>query len=273
MDWLSGVNWWNYADFGAAWRGDSMPHINQKGLVTFDRKKKDSFYLLKSRWSKEPVLYLQSPTWTERSGEPTKEYSVFTNLDEVELFHNGKSLGKQTSNFKWQVNLVEGENTLLAKSGDMEHGFDVNYEKSAAKYAVTCSHKQEESKFLIDGNPYTRWAAEGKTRIDLDMKNCVLINGVKIQFYKGGSRSYKLKIKGSADGKKWITLFEGVSKKAGGHLQTFSFADQQQVQYLRIEGLGNNENMWNSYYEIVPMITTEKKVKNRYEKIKPDEKN
>ena len=43
MDWLSGFNWWNFADFGSANRGDSLPHINQKGLITFDRTKKDSF--------------------------------------------------------------------------------------------------------------------------------------------------------------------------------------------------------------------------------------
>ncbi len=40
IDWLSGFNWWNFADFGAAHRGDSIPHVNQKGFITFDRQKK-----------------------------------------------------------------------------------------------------------------------------------------------------------------------------------------------------------------------------------------
>ena len=63
MNWLCGVNWWNYADFGSAKRGNSMPHVNQKGVVTFTREKKDSFYLMKSMWNKDPVLYIASATW------------------------------------------------------------------------------------------------------------------------------------------------------------------------------------------------------------------
>ena len=55
--------------------------------------KKDTFYFYKSLWSKEPVLHLL-PHWNW-TGDEGKIIPVtcYTNLDTVELFLNGKSLG------------------------------------------------------------------------------------------------------------------------------------------------------------------------------------
>jgi hypothetical protein len=127
---LAGYNWWNFADFG--WANSKIPKLyDNKGLVTFDRQKKDSFYFVKAAWSREPVLYLCSPTWTERTGLPDKPYRVISNMQEVELFLNGKTLGKQTSGFVWDIKLAPGTNRLLARGfrGEIvrEHGFTVIY--------------------------------------------------------------------------------------------------------------------------------------------------
>ncbi|MCD6287759.1 MAG: DUF4982 domain-containing protein, partial [Candidatus Hydrogenedentes bacterium] len=114
MPWLAGTNAWNMFDFGSAKRGDTIPCVNQKGIMTFDRKPKDVFYLYKARWSNEPVIYIQGANWTKRSGTPQKTFRVLTNCDKVELFHNGRSLGTQTTGFRWNVTLDEGANRLLA---------------------------------------------------------------------------------------------------------------------------------------------------------------
>ena len=48
-------------DFGAAHRREGdRPGINDKGLVTFDRKyKKDAFYFYKANWNKtDPMVHL-----------------------------------------------------------------------------------------------------------------------------------------------------------------------------------------------------------------------
>ena len=129
---ICGTLWWNMFDFGSADRGDSIQHVNQKGLVAFDHQtKKDAWYYLKARWSDEPVLYLSSPRFTHRTGKPTKTYRVFSNFDEVELFHQGKSLGKQQEGFRWDLTLQPGENQLLARGRKGEHtdqhGFVVTY--------------------------------------------------------------------------------------------------------------------------------------------------
>ena len=55
--------------------------------------KKDAFYFYKSLWSKEPVLHLL-PHWNWAADEGRiMPVTCYTNLDTVELFLNGKSLG------------------------------------------------------------------------------------------------------------------------------------------------------------------------------------
>ncbi|MRT91978.1 glycoside hydrolase family 2 TIM barrel-domain containing protein [Ancylomarina sp. 16SWW S1-10-2] len=272
IDWLCGVNWWSFADFGAAHRGDTKPHINQKGLVTFDRHKKDIFYLLKSKWSKEPVLYLETPTWEERGGDANKVYRVFTNMNEVELFHNGKSLGKQTNGFKWNVVLTKGINKLKAigVNSDLvkEHGFELFYDNTVSEYTVKASGESVENpaSFLIDRNPETFWCAKGDCFVELDLQRIRLVNGLKIQFYNLAKTSYKLKIQGSVDGENWKELFSGTSNK-NAQIESFIFSKQEEIRYLKVEGSGNNLNDVNNYREISPILSFEKQEKNLYEKV------
>ena len=114
---------WNLFDFGAAHRveGD-RPGINDKGLVTFDRKvKKDAFYFYKAHWNEdEPFVYITYRRHRDRSLAVT-DIMIFSNLPEVELFVNGKSIGKQKpdeyATFEWKgVALQDGENTIEARS-------------------------------------------------------------------------------------------------------------------------------------------------------------
>ena len=49
-----------YVDFGAAHRTEGdRPGINDKGLVTHDRKiKKDAYYFYRANWNPEPMIYI-----------------------------------------------------------------------------------------------------------------------------------------------------------------------------------------------------------------------
>jgi beta-galactosidase len=103
--------WWkfygtrNWAAGGFAWtgfdyRGEPTPYgwpsINsQFGIVDMCGFPKDYFYYYKAWWGKEPSLHL-FPHWNfaGREGEEILVW-VYTNLEEVELFANGKSLGSQ----------------------------------------------------------------------------------------------------------------------------------------------------------------------------------
>ncbi len=112
---------WNMFDFGADARCEGGENgQNHKGLITFDRKyKKDSFYAYKAWLSDEPFVHICGKRYVDRVEEETK-VTVYSNLPEVELFVNGKSLGKQTSQehfFYFSVPNA-GESVLTAVAGD-----------------------------------------------------------------------------------------------------------------------------------------------------------
>ena len=89
---------WNMFDFGADARAEGGENgQNHKGLMTFDRKyKKDSFYAYKAWLSDDPFVHICGKRYVDRVEDTTK-VTVYSNLPEVELFANGVSLGKQTS--------------------------------------------------------------------------------------------------------------------------------------------------------------------------------
>ena len=112
---------WNMFDFGADSRNEGGENgQNHKGLVTFDRKyKKDSFYAYKAWLSNEPFVHICGKRYVDRVEETTK-VTVYSNQPEVELFANGKSLGKQSSPehfFYFEVPNT-GETTLVAIAGE-----------------------------------------------------------------------------------------------------------------------------------------------------------
>ncbi|MBQ7902589.1 MAG: glycoside hydrolase family 2 protein [Oscillospiraceae bacterium] len=89
---------WNMFDFGADGRNEGGENgQNHKGLVTIDRKyKKDSFYAYKAWLSDDPFVHIAGKRYVDRVEDVTK-VTVYSNQPEVELFANGVSLGKQTS--------------------------------------------------------------------------------------------------------------------------------------------------------------------------------
>ncbi len=115
--WFSSL--WNGFDFASDSRNEGYkPGVNDKGLITQDHAvKKDSYYWYKVNWNPQPMVYITDKRYTERD---TSEINVkvYSNADEVELFVNGKSLGKTKSNdhrFIWNgVNLSAGSNDVKA---------------------------------------------------------------------------------------------------------------------------------------------------------------
>jgi beta-galactosidase len=127
MDQLTGAAIWNQFDFSQPWTGGSIPHVNQKGMYTWDRKPKDVYYLYKANWSDEPFVYIASREWTVRSGtanakgvlenQPVK---VYTNASKTELFVNGRSMGRKKTDAVgkavWMTDLKAGKNEIEVRS-------------------------------------------------------------------------------------------------------------------------------------------------------------
>lgn len=114
---------WNMFDFAADARSEGGEDgMNHKGLITFDRKyKKDSFYAYKAWLSDDPFVHICGKRYVDRVEDVTK-VTVYSNQPEVELFANGKSLGKQTSDVHFFYFDVPNAGTtkLVAKAGSCE---------------------------------------------------------------------------------------------------------------------------------------------------------
>jgi len=138
---ICGATYWNFIDFGSAQRDESMPRINNKGLVYADRTPKDVYYLFKASYRKDiPVLHIASRDWINRtgvsiSGNPViQPLKIYSNLPEIELYMNGKSLGKKkTENYKavWEIPFTDGLHYFSAKgvfeNETIETGIEITF--------------------------------------------------------------------------------------------------------------------------------------------------
>ncbi|WP_194766534.1 glycoside hydrolase family 2 TIM barrel-domain containing protein [Tamlana sp. I1] len=124
---IVGANVWNYSDFQVEHRKDAVPHINNKGLVSAERKKKDAYYLYQAVLNKTPFLAITSKSWTKRSGVAdskedtfaTQPVTIVGNGKDVEVFLNGTSLGKKAFEFSaatFDIPFVQGHNLIEAIS-------------------------------------------------------------------------------------------------------------------------------------------------------------
>ena len=94
--WAGGVFWWTGIDY----RGEPNPMVwpatgSEFGILDYCCFPKDEAYYLKAAWTDEPVLHV-FPHWNLKGQEGQEvEVWVYTNMDEVELLQDGKSLGRQ----------------------------------------------------------------------------------------------------------------------------------------------------------------------------------
>lgn len=122
--WVWGTFIWNLADFHSYVRreGDS-PGLNDKGLVTYDRTiRKDAYFFYKAEWTTEPMVYITSRRFTERT-EPVTDVKAYSNQQSVTLYVNGTKIGVAKndgmSRFVWKgITLQKGENEIRVESGN-----------------------------------------------------------------------------------------------------------------------------------------------------------
>ena len=118
---------WNLADFSSESRTETTPHVNAKGLLTIDRKEKDGYRFYKANLGKEPFIAIGSKEWnfrtdlakTENADFVEQPVQVFSNANELELLHNGISLGKKEVKegiARFMVPFKQGSNQLLARA-------------------------------------------------------------------------------------------------------------------------------------------------------------
>ncbi len=133
---LGGFAVWNTFDFGSETRGESVPHVNKKGIYKFNREPKDVAFFYRAKFTDTPVLHIAAREWSKRGELPssqingntsgvsaktasTQPIKIYTNLPEIELFVNGKSLGKkrvgESRTIVWDALLQKGRNKIEAR--------------------------------------------------------------------------------------------------------------------------------------------------------------
>ena len=120
---------WNMFDFAADARNQGgEPGMNHKGLVTFDRQtKKDSFFIYKAYWSREPFVHICGSRYVDRPEKQTT-VKIYSNCGKVTLYANGNKVATQTGDkvFTFRIPL-DGEVKLEAISGDCRDSAVIRY--------------------------------------------------------------------------------------------------------------------------------------------------
>lgn len=161
LDWFAGNAQWAVKDFATPLRPENdIPYINQKGLLDRAGNPKDAYYVFKSYWSETPFAYIESHSWTERTGPLEKEHelTVFSNSSSLELWLNGRSLGTKIRNttdfpasgFHWMESFTEGENELIA-IGYQENGQEICRDTLNVTYSSTLADKP--STLILSSTP------------------------------------------------------------------------------------------------------------------------
>jgi beta-galactosidase len=110
---------WIGFDFSSDGRREgSNPGVNDKGLVTQDRKiKKDAFYFYKAQWNPEPMVYITGRRFIERT-DSSCEVKIYATTDSVQIRVNDQQYSSASSTdhiYRWMgVMLTPGKNTITA---------------------------------------------------------------------------------------------------------------------------------------------------------------
>lgn len=122
---VAGAAIWNLADFNSETRAEAMPHINNKGILTIDRRAKNMYLFYQANLKKEPFLKIGSDLWKLRSGNADsantkvciQPVEILTNQPKVLLKLNGQLIGEANTQLGiaiFNVPFVHGINKLEA---------------------------------------------------------------------------------------------------------------------------------------------------------------
>ncbi len=119
--WLWGTFVWVGFDLASDGRDEGdHPGINDKGLVTYDRKvRKDAYYWYRANWTTAPMAYITSRRAVVRDTAAVT-VKVYANVPSVSLTLNGRNLGSAPvvdHVATWPVTLAPGVNRLAVEGG------------------------------------------------------------------------------------------------------------------------------------------------------------
>lgn len=119
-DFLSGLFVWSGFDY----IGEPTPYpwparSSYFGIIDLAGFPKDVYYMYQSEWTNKPVLHLL-PHWNWKAGQMVDVWAYYSQADEVELYLNGKSLGKRSKrgddlHVVWHVKFEPGTLKIVSR--------------------------------------------------------------------------------------------------------------------------------------------------------------
>ncbi len=123
-DYLAGMYIWTGFDY----LGEPTPYwwparSSYFGIIDLAGFPKDAYYMYQSEWTQKPVLHI-FPHWNWTPGQVIDVWA-YTNCDEVELFINGNSLGRQKKtdeklHLVWRIDYEPGTITGVGYKDGVE---------------------------------------------------------------------------------------------------------------------------------------------------------
>jgi beta-galactosidase len=124
--WIAGSVLWHQFDYEADEYDPEIPHVVNFGMADSWRIPKDVFYFYQGQWSSTPMVHICGHwTWGSEKGA-ARHVKVYSNLEEVELFLNGRSLGVRRGDAypglqhppcTWSVPYEPGTLQAIARTG------------------------------------------------------------------------------------------------------------------------------------------------------------
>ena len=132
------------------------------GAIDLANFEKDLFYLYQSQWTVKPMVHIL-PHWTHPTIKEGTEIPVwvYSNCDEVELFFNGKSLGKQQKGYKWSE--MQRQWMVAYSNGELK-ALAYNDGKVVAEQIIRTAGVPAKIALSIDGE---HLAAKGKDLVQV----------------------------------------------------------------------------------------------------------
>lgn len=120
---------WNLSEFSSEQRSETTPHLNAKGLLTWDRKPKDGYRFYQANLLNKPYLQIGSKEWNIRTGFAksetdltcTQPITIFSNQKRVTMYLNGKEIAsKETAQgvVTFDVPFSNGQNDLTVYTSE-----------------------------------------------------------------------------------------------------------------------------------------------------------
>ncbi|MCP5536042.1 MAG: DUF4982 domain-containing protein [Akkermansiaceae bacterium] len=121
------------------------------GAIDLANFEKDLYWLYQSQWTTKPMVHIL-PHWTHptlKQGTPVPVW-VYSNCDQVELFFNGKSLGKKSPGTRWDA--MQCQWMLPWQPGELKTVGYING-RSVAAQTIRTAGSPSRIALSIDGQP------------------------------------------------------------------------------------------------------------------------